>query len=301
MTDWESWLRTAAKRPSNNEISKRDRTEQQIRDALSVYEPLDGRPYCVYAKGSYANNTNVRLNFDVDIAVEYQGYFYYDLAFGLENVDKSEVGIVSSTDPYTRDEFKADIRGALVSAYGEEAIDVGNVALRVRNGATTLPADVVPCWEYRRYDRIVDGTPVFHRGSRVYPASGGHKNNYPEVQLVNGRAKTGRTGRRYKRIVRALKKLQTKMLDEGVINTELPSYLVECVVYNVPDDHFDYASYFADMRNVLAYIFNETRDSGNWNEWHHVHELMYLFRSDAFDRTEVHNFASAAWDYLGLE
>lgn len=300
--DWEDWLRKAARRPSDHEVSKRDRTEKEIRDALADYEPLQGRPYRIYTKGSYANNTNVRLNFDVDVAVEYVGYFYYDLMFELEGQDKSAVGVHSSDDPYTRDDFKADILGALQKAFGASAVKPGDIAYRVREGKTTLPADVVPCWEYRRYDRITNGSPVFQKGSRVYPTSGGHKDNYPEVQLTNGRKKTEKTSRRYKRMVRCLKKLQTKMVNEGLIDKELPSYLVECIVYNVPNDHFDHDTYRSDMRAVLAYIFNETLVTGNWKEWHEVHELRYLFTSNVkWDRSQVHNLASAAWDHMGFD
>lgn len=302
MTDWETWLRAAAEPPSDNEKSKRDRTEQQIRDALSVYEPLQGRPYRVYTKGSYANNTNVRLNFDVDIAVEYEGYFYYDMMFELEGKDGSTIGVVGSTDPYTRNEFKRDIKGALVQAFGASAVTSGNIAIRVREGKTTLPADVVPCWEYRRYDGLSSiGTPIFHKGSRVYPTSGGHKNNFPEIQQSNGRAKNIRTNKRYKKMVRALKKLQTRMLDEGAITKELPSYLIECIVYNVPDNWFGNPTYLADMRAVLATIFNATFATSDCNDWLEVHELRYLFRSGDFSKTDVHNLVSKAWDYLGLE
>ncbi|MCU8692622.1 nucleotidyltransferase family protein [Mycobacteroides abscessus] len=299
--DWETWLRAAAQRPSDNETQKRDRTEQEIRDALSAYDSLRGRPYRVYAKGSYANNTNVRLNFDVDIAVEYGGYFYSDLAFELQGQDKSVVGVVSSDDPYTTDEFKADILGALRQAFGKTAVAEGNIAYRVRESKTTLPADVVPSWEYRRYDRIANGQPVFHRGSRVFPRNGSWKNNFPALQLHNGRQKTSDTGRRYKRIVRALKKLQTKLVNEGLLRKELPSYLVECIVYNVPNDYFNHPTYLSDMREALAYIFNNTLAAGNWNDWHEVHELHYLFRGGSWTREEVHHLADVAWDHLGFE
>src|SRR5437899_3002056 len=120
---WEDWLRAAAAPPSNNEDEKRERTESEIKAALGDYEPLTGRPYRVYAKGSYANNTNVRLNYDVDIAVEYYGFFYSDLCFDLAGTNKADVGVVDSDDPYSRTDFKTDIRGALVKAYGSNAIE----------------------------------------------------------------------------------------------------------------------------------------------------------------------------------
>ena len=300
--DWEAWLKTAAKPPSDNEDDKRQRTEDQIRAALANYNGLAGRPYIVYAKGSYANNTNVRLNYDVDIAVEYRGYFYSDLMFALADKEKAEIGLHPSDDPYTRDEFKRDIRAALVAAYGASAIKDGKIAYRVRAKSTTLPADVVPSWEYRRYDKIVNGVASYKEGARVYPSTGGYKNNFPKLQLLNGTTKNSCTGYRYKRMVRALKKLQTRLVDEGKLMEALPSYLTECLVYNVPDDSFNHTTYKADMRAVLATIFNATLASGDSDDWHEVHELVYLLRGhQSWTTAEVQTMAGAAWDMMGFE
>lgn len=299
----EDWLRAAARRPSDNENAKRDNTERQIREALAAYKPLHGRPYRVYAKGSYANNTNVRLNFDVDIAVEYYGYFYSELAFELKDRPDSAVGIVTSSDPYTRAEFKNDISVALKTAYGSSAITPGRIAYRVRENKTTLPADVVPSWEYRRYDGFdIYGQPIVHVGSRVYPSDGGYINNFPKVQVEKGTAKNNRTGRRYKRMVRCLKKVQMLLIDDGTLKEELPSYLIECVVYNVPDVRFADESYLTNFRGVVSYLWGETRETGNWNDWHELHELMYLFRGGRdWTPTQVHTLASRAWDAVGVE
>lgn len=298
--DWESWLRTAAQPPSNSEETRTSLTEKQIRAALQDYAPLQGRPYVVYAKGSYANNTNVRLNYDVDIAVEYTGYYYYDLCFDLEGSDRSAVGIVKSDDPYTPDQFKKDILGALHKAFGTSAVAEGKIAYRIRENKTTLPADVVPCWEYRRYDGIRNGSPIVHIGSRVFPSTGGHKNNYPKIQQANGVTKNLATSRRYKRSVRALKKLQTRLVDKGILKTELPSYFTESLVYNVTNDAFSHANYLQDMRAVLRQIFNETLPLPQQSKWTHVHQLMYLFY-DGFSRSDAHAMADAAWGHIGFE
>lgn len=299
--DWEAWLRAAKEPPTEHEDAKRQRTEDQIRQALRDHAALNGRPYVVYTKGSYANNTNVRLNYDVDIAVEFRGYFYYDLMFDVQGRPPRDVGITPSSDPCTRNQFKADIRSALENAFGASAVAAGDIAYRVREQKTTLPADVVPCWEYRRYDRIVNGIPVFHEGSRVYPTSGGYKDNYPKVQLDNGIAKNNRTSYRYKWMVRALKRLQTKLVNDGLLASELPSYLMECLVYNVPDGKFGQSTYKADMRAVLATIFNATLSSGDSDDWCEVHELRYLLRGTSdWSKADVHRLAAVAWDTLGF-
>ena len=300
--DWEAWLRSAARQPSDTEDARRDRTEQQIRDALSDYAPLSGK-YKIFVKGSYANRTNVRLNYDVDIAVEYVGYFYSDLCFELKGHDDSEVGVVPSTDPYTTVDFKRDIKAALVAAFTSPAVEGGRIAYRVREGKTTLPADVVPSWEYRRYDGIDSlGSPVVHIGSRLFPSDGGYVDNFPKQQVINGTAKNGRTRRRYKRMVRCLKKMQTRLVDAEALESELPSYLVECLVYNVPDYCFSDESYLENFRAVVRYIWGATQPDGDWNDWEEVHGLGYLFRGDrSWTREQVHALADMAWDEVGIQ
>lgn len=300
--DWETWLRKAAERPSDHEDEKRNRTEQQIKAALAAFGPLQGRPYRVYVKGSYANNTNVRLNFDVDIAVEYYGFFYSDLVFDVEGQPKSVVGVIDSDDPYTRAEFKTDILGALHQAFGKNVVTPGRIAYRVREKATTLPADIVPSWEYRRYERIVNGVPKYQQGTCVFPKGGSRTHNFPEQQRVNGNRKNTDTSKRYKRMVRALKKLQTRLVEQGVLSEELPSYLIECLVYNVPNSSFGHSTYLSDMREVLASVFNATLTNGDWNDWVEVNDLRYLFRGNkAWTVGGVHRLADAAWDHLSLE
>jgi len=47
---------------SDTEKDKQDRAERMIRQAIDAHEPFNGYSLKVYAKGSYANNTNVRAD-----------------------------------------------------------------------------------------------------------------------------------------------------------------------------------------------------------------------------------------------
>src|SRR5271163_3381226 len=79
----ETALRASTKRSSDNEEERRARTEREVRAAFARSTRLSGTPLKIYVKGSYANNTNVRLDYDVDMAVEYRGLYYID-ATGAE-------------------------------------------------------------------------------------------------------------------------------------------------------------------------------------------------------------------------
>jgi len=82
----------------------------------------------------------------------------------------------------------------------------------------------------------------------------------------------------------------------------IPSYLIECLVYNAPNRFFGHDEYVRDVREVLAYLFNNTMNDENCKEWVEVNELKYLFNWwQPWTRQQAFNFISAAWDYLGLE
>lgn len=121
--------------------------------------------------------------------------------------------------------------------------------------------------------------------------------NFPKRQLDRGTTKNNATGRRYKRMVRAFKKLQAKMVSEGILDKNLPSYFTECLVSNVENDAFGHATYLSDMRSVLAQMFNATLTTGAFAEWTQVHGLQYLFHG-SFQRADAHKVASAAWNHM---
>jgi tRNA nucleotidyltransferase (CCA-adding enzyme) len=58
-----AWTRPS----SDTEQDKQDRTERMIRQAIDSHAAFSNCSLKVYAKGSYANNTNVRSDSDVDI------------------------------------------------------------------------------------------------------------------------------------------------------------------------------------------------------------------------------------------
>ena len=300
----EDTLRSWVKPPSDHEDSKRDKTETEIKRALSASSRLQSVQYKVYAKGSYANNTNVRLDYDVDIAVECTEFCYHDVSPGARS-QKAEIDAQFHT--YDKDyglrAFKDDIEAALVDFYGRSAVQRGNFALRVREKKTTLPADVVPCCTFKsvtNIDRRGNLTSIC--GTRLRPDKGDDVTNWPQQQLENGITKNNATNHRYKFMVRALKRLETELVKEGLLKDELPSFLIECLVYNVPDDSFNHATYMDEMRAVLANIFNATLSDERCTEWVEVNWRKYLFRSSQpWTRSQAHTLADAAWNRLGFK
>jgi predicted nucleotidyltransferase len=297
--DWESVLCSWGNPPSQTEQQKAENAETAIRKALKACPRLAAMSLEVFAQGSYKNRTNVRQDSDVDICVLYKDTFFTDYSLA-EGLSRGSTNVVESTYSYA--EFKTEVGKALVDFFGTEFVTRGNKAFDIHKNSYRIDADVVPCFEHRRY-MGKPGSYHFNAGTELRPDKGGSIINWPKQNYDNGVAKNGRTSRQFKAITRILKRLRYELIDEGHEKAEdVPSYLLECLAWNIPDDHFGAATQKGNVRNALAYLWNNTRQQEQCKEWGEVNELKYLFRtSQPWTRENVNNFLQIAWDHIGYK
>ena len=82
----------------------------------------------------------------------------------------------------------------------------------------------------------------------------------------------------------------------------MPSFLIECLVWNANVDAFSKNTYTAIVRHLLADLWNRMRNDNDCSEWGEVNELKYLFRLvQPWTRQEANEFLQAAWDYIGYQ
>jgi len=125
--------------------------------------------------------------------------------------------------------------------------------------------------------------------------------NWPEQHYVNGNNKNDRTARRYRALVRVLKNLCNEMDDDGISAAKnVASFLIECLVWNVPDIRFARSTLADDLREILIYLYENTINDSKCGEWGEVSELKYLFRGPKkWTRQQANEFVAAAWQYVG--
>lgn len=297
--DWESTFRSWGTAPSETKQTKCANAERAIRKAIDADRKLSSKDISVFAQGSYANRTNVRQDSDVDICVLCKESFFPDYSFSPELNDGS-FGYTDAT--YTYAEFKNDVERALISYFGSTSVSRGYKAFDVHANSYRIDADVVPAFEYRRFygSRYSNG---FHSGTLLRPDNGGRIINWPRQNYDNGVARNDITGRRFKAVVRILKRLRNEMAQAGYHTAApIPSYLIECLVWNVPPEAFGHDDYKADLRWVLAHLWNETRADATCQEWGEINELKYLILpSQPWSREQINQFLQSAWDYVGYK
>lgn len=223
-------------------------THESIRGALNSYDWPDGVDFEVYLQGSYKNDTNIRGDMDVDVVVQLNSTFYSN----LNEEQKAYLGL--SLAPYNWVDFRSDILDILRGYYGFGMIAEGNKTIKIKASAGRLPADVLVCSKYREYKSLsafnyIEGVTFWTRIGNCQIV------NYPKAHYDNGIKKNKNTANRYKPTVRMFKNMLNHLEERRYLTKGLvPSYFLECLLYNVPDQKFDdsFRDTFCNIINWLA-------------------------------------------------
>ncbi|WP_256204281.1 nucleotidyltransferase [Planococcus faecalis] len=198
-------------------------------------------------------------------------YFFADYPDGQGHKDFG-----NSDADYTFAQYRNDIETAMINHFGSENVEPGNKAIQINFNSYRVDADVVPCFEYRRYSKdgsYLTGTEFLTRHSQK------RITNFPEQHYSNGVRKNNETSRRYKKMVRIFKRLRYNLLDEGYDVENVSSFLVESLVWNVPNNRFNNLTLTEDVHQCFDYLIAQTSNSEKTKEWGEVSELLYLFHA----------------------
>lgn len=293
--DWDSIFNTWAQGPSQTELDKCSNAVAAIKKAIEGSTALSTRGIQVFAQGSYHNRTNVRQDSDVDVCVLCTSVCFTDYQTGLT---QQSAGLSAAV--YTYSQFKNDVQVALQTYFGSDKVTRGNKAFDVHATTYRVDADVVPAFEYRSYYQY-DGRIYYTEGIEIRPDNNPGKRiqNYPQQHYDNGIKKNDDTNRHFKRVVRIFKRLRNEMTDNYQPTANpIPSFLLECLVWNVPNDQFGSTGYRDDVRRAIIHIFNNTKDDTACKTWCEVNNIKYLFHtSQWWNRQAVNDFMKAAWNY----
>ena len=277
---------------SDTEKDKQERTERMIREAINSHTPFDDCSLKVFAKGSYANNTNVRSDSDVDIAVECTEVLYWEESEkGKHPPGESYEGI------WTPAKLRTELIAAMTTKFPGQVDSSGSTAIQINSSSARVDADVVPCFSFRYY--MEHGT---RDGTKIFKKDGSSIVNYPIQQIENGIAKNNATNYAYKKGARLLKRIENEMAADGTFR-ELPSYFMECLAYNCPNHVFSQSTWTECLRAMLLHIWDNLQgDEPNEGRWLEVNGCFYLFHSSQkWTRADGREFAKAAWNYFGFK
>ncbi|MFC2072025.1 nucleotidyltransferase [Chloroflexota bacterium] len=215
-----------------------------IRNALASYNGWTKETrYDVFLQGSYKNDTNLRRDSDVDVVVE--------LAARLKPRVAALSGNQLEQDQFHKlafqrwHSFRDQVMKALRIAYGNKAVTSGRKSIKLAKGQIPASADVVV-------------TLHSENGITFYLASE-HRwvVSYPQQHHSKGLKKERSTNNRYKRTIRMFKAARNHLLKNNKIKDGMaPSYFIECLLYNVPDNLFK-ESISQSYIDIIGYLTNK--------------------------------------------
>jgi len=279
--------------PSNDaEQDRQERAERMVNQAIEA-SPLAGTLHEVYPKGSYPNQTNVRLDSDVDIVVECRESVYYDSAPGVAPPVQRPL----YTGPWSQASWRTAVTKAIQDCFGSQVDASGKIAIFVPEVPGSRPSiDVVPSHQYHRY--YGHGEYEYIQGSAVWTTEGQQIVNWPEQQLTHGKAKDQDTRGRYKQMVRALKRAENVLVERKTID-EVPSYFMECLVYNVDDAWLTQGTLDIAFANTLGFLYGAF-EKGSHHSWLEPNRLKPVFGdAQKWTLNDAMTLLSAAYDLMG--
>lgn len=285
---------TWAKAPSETEEGKCQNAVSRIKEAI---ESEFGNRVSIYLQGSYKNRTNVKLDSDVDIVVCHESYFFPDLTF-LTEPDKQIYSNNFIASNYSFHQFKNDIQKTLETEFGENYIDRKNKCIRVLENGYRVNADVVPCFVHNRMK-----TPILvgEKGIEFISDKGDRVYSFPKQHHENGIDKNNLTEGNYKSTVRILKNIRNDMLEKQILaEDDMPSFLLESLIWNTPPLLFDSADHCHNIRRVVSKIWNDMKNTQKANTYSEISDLKWLFKGNAMKHKQAEDFMLKTWRYIGF-
>lgn len=302
--DLETTFSAWAEPPGAAEQERCERVIAAVRKAVAGSAALSARTTLVFPQGSFRNRVNVRAESDVDVGVMLHGIFLDKYPDGKTREDFGNVAA-----NYSYRQFKDELELALVAYFGRGSVTRGSKAFDIKAPGARVEADVVPVFEFRQY--WAPGS--YRAGVALIPDNSSLRiENYPERLLShwpnipqhyeNGVSKNEATRRRFKSVVRILKKIRIELEDIGnPYAGAVPGYLLECLVWNCPDGCFEVDTWEGRVALALAFLWHQTRSPALCDTWLEVDGIKYLFRpTQPWTMSQAHSFVHAACQYLGV-
>jgi len=305
----ERQLETWAKYHSTD---KAQYTHKLIREAIRNYDYSRNYDFEDYLQGSYKSNTNIWADTDVDIVVQLNSEFQSNINNLIFEQRKTYVRayrskILSNIYKTTEDilnDFREDIIKALRNKFGYFKVKIGNKSVKVLpdDSGNRYKADVVIALQYRLYVQTRRKNTTFDPETGLYyyegiwfrTSSSEEIINFPKLHLKNGSDKNQKTNGKFKPVVRIFKNMRNKAIELGYLPSKeiAPSYFIQCLLYNVPDNVFlgsfqeivykilnwlsdalyDYDDYTIERnfrsQNEIVPLFGQKNDKDKWNIHH---------------------------------
>jgi hypothetical protein len=203
----------------------------------------------------------------VDIVLCHTGAYFKDMS-RLSPEDLNAYSGSGVTYGYAN--FKLDATAYIMRLYNN--VNAGKKALYIPGGNSgRRNADVLIASHFRRYHEFKSWlNQRFDEGVCFFPAGGARIENFPKLHSDNCTTKHQNTKSYFKHMVRIFKNMRNTMTASGLLAKGVaPSYFIEGMLYNVPNDKFS-GTYQETWINCFNHIVTADREKlvcANYMHW----------------------------------
>ena len=250
----ETWSHQGAITQSKNTYAT---IKSALEDTDSTYY---GKSFEVFLQGSYGNDTNIYGESDVDVVIRLDSIMRSDLS-KLPDEQKNAYHKTYARATYTFDEFKQGVINQLIAIFGKHNVILGTKAVKIKDNGSRRNADVVICYQYRRYLSFHNIDVQEYVPGIIFPTTtSGEIINYPTKHAEKCTTNHQATDSMFKPMVRILKNMRSQMVEEGMIHDgAVPSYYLEGLFYNVPKEQYVSSSYGDTFCNGVNWLLEADR------------------------------------------
>jgi hypothetical protein len=240
---------------SQGSITQSAQTYGSVKLALESKDTsYASKDYETFLQGSYGNDTNVYADSDVDVVIKINALFFRDLSRLTPEQAAAYIGSFENAN-YSYTDFKQAVVAVLSKRFPND-VSLGKKALWIKPNAGRRNADVIISAQFRRYHEFHNlSDQRYDEGLAFLTANGTLIENFPKQHSANLTKKHQDTNKRLKPIVRVFKNMRNHIREKKLLADDVaPSYFIEGMLYNVPDDKFtaSYADTVAKCHDWLA-------------------------------------------------
>lgn len=271
-------------------------THHRVRDELedgNLKGAAEGLDFKTKLQGSYRNTTMVQGSGDVDILVIRNDTYLAD--FSESEVSKQEAPIKNPRRMF--EEHREAVYRTLQAQYGQEAVKQEDKAIEINSPKLEIGADVVPTLRYRRHWNRTP--PDYTKGIVFWSRDEVRVENFPKKHRIQGRLKNSRTDGQYKETIRLFKNLRNALIEKiHITKDDVPSYYIECLLSNVPDQIIRESSLQDRVEAILSQLESDAADG--FPNYTVQHGMNSLFGDDPtqWDKKRCYDFIDECqWFY----
>jgi hypothetical protein len=238
-------------------VQSRD-TYATVKSALEdKSSPYHSKSFHIRLQGSYANDTNVYRDSDVDLIIRLDSSFYHDAPTLPPDQYRIFERKYPGTAVYGLPEFKVEVANWLRQRFGD--IEVGQKAIFIPGAGRRRDCDVLPCARFKYYYRVTEDDESFADGICFFLRDGTRIVNFPVQHSNNCTTKHGTTNQWFKPTVRLYKNMRNYLADRNILREGVaPSYFIEGMLWNVPSEKFG-TSFGSTFIETFNHVINSDR------------------------------------------